>query len=216
MKRVQTTYTNEVTYTVDEETLLFKFYDSKGQRIAMYGATSFPYNVFTICHSYGNKANRYKNFYKTHGVLPTNFFKIIKGAFYKEIFLKYPESYKLHRRHTWTALSYNFYEAAKAEHLLQQCRKDNITNLIPIVAMLGKSPQVLSKEFPAHIWRSFCKNSYTKNKNIANVILHIGLFASFVAYDIVDYGLNELIKLPTSFLLLYKNLFRIDNIRAIH
>ena len=217
MKQAQTTYTNEVTYTVDEETLTTRFYDSQGKVMFVCGVNRFPYNVDSVCpySQYGCKPEKYKNFYKTHGVLPINFFKIMKGVFYQEICLEYPESYKLCRRRTWTNLDRHFVTSTKVEHLLQQCRKDNIANLIPIVAMLGESPESLSKTFPPSIWKLFCKNSYTKNKAIASVISHIGLSYSFMLSGMIEDGLYELVTMPTNFLTLYRNRFNIYNIRAI-
>lgn len=52
----------------------------------------------------------------------------------------------------------------ETEELLQQCRKDGIANVIPIVAYFKKSPQELKKALGETTWKKLCKNSYSRNR----------------------------------------------------
>lgn len=106
---------------------------------------------------------RAKKFYEDHGILARDVVKIARGIVYNEVYKQFPEWYKLCRTTSWAPLASRF-DYMEAEELLQQCRKDGIANIIPIVAYYGKSPQELKKVLGENKWKKLCKNSYSRNQ----------------------------------------------------
>ena len=104
-----------------------------------------------------------KKFYEQHGILATSVVKIARGIVYNEVYKQFPEWYKLCRTTSWAPLGYRF-EYLETEELLQQCRKDGIANIIPIVAYFKKSPQELKKALGETTWKKLCKNTYSRNR----------------------------------------------------
>ena len=104
-----------------------------------------------------------KKFYEQHGVLAKNVIKVSRGIIFNEVYKQFPEWYKLCRTTSWTPLT-SCFEFMQSEELLQQCRKDGIANIIPIVAYYGKSPQELKKFLGEQAWKKLCKNSYSRNR----------------------------------------------------
>lgn len=104
-----------------------------------------------------------KKFYEDHGITASNLVKIARGIVYNEVYKQFPEWYKLCRTTSWAPTSSRF-SYMETEELLQQCRKDGIANVIPIVAYYGKSPQELKKSLGEGKWKKLCKNSYSRNR----------------------------------------------------
>ena len=104
-----------------------------------------------------------KKFYEQHGIRATNVVKVARGIVYNEVYKQFPEWYKLCRTTSWTPMGQRF-EYLETEELLQQCRKDGIANIIPIVAYFKKSPQELKKALGETTWKKLCKNTYSRNR----------------------------------------------------
>lgn len=104
-----------------------------------------------------------KKFYEQHGILAKNVIKVSRGIIFNEVYKQFPEWYKLCRTTSWIPVG-NRFEYLETEELLQQCRKDGIANIIPIVAYYGKSPQELKKFLGEREWKKLCKNSYSRNR----------------------------------------------------
>lgn len=104
-----------------------------------------------------------KKFYEKHGIRATNVVKIARGIVYNEVYKQFPEWYRLCRTTSWTPMGQRF-EYLETEELLQQCRKDGIANIIPIVAYFKKSPQELKKALGETTWKKLCKNTYSRNR----------------------------------------------------
>ena len=104
-----------------------------------------------------------KKFYEQHGIRATNVVKVACGIVYNEVYKQFPEWYRLCRTTSWTPAGQRF-EYLETEELLQQCRKDGIANIIPIVAYFKKSPQELKKALGETTWKKLCKNTYSRNR----------------------------------------------------
>ena len=104
-----------------------------------------------------------KKFYEQHGIRATNVVKVARGIVYNEVYKQFPEWYRLCRTTSWTPMWQRF-EYLETEELLQQCRKDGIANVIPIVAYFKKSPQELKKALGETTWKKLCKNTYSRNR----------------------------------------------------
>lgn len=144
---------------------VINMWDYKGEKIISFSCANPP--VSAMKSIFGNNKRTLKGsakeFYEKHGVLATNVVKIARGIVHNEVHKQFPEWYKLCRTKSWTPLSSRF-EALHTEGLLQQCRKDGIANIIPIVAYYGKSPQELKKFLGEREWKKLCKNSYSRNR----------------------------------------------------
>lgn len=104
-----------------------------------------------------------KKFHEEHRIRATNVVKIARGIVYNEVYKQFPEWYRLCRTTSWTPMSHMF-KYLETEELLQQCRKDGIANIIPIVAYFKKSPQELKKALGETTWKKLCKNTYNRNR----------------------------------------------------
>ena len=104
-----------------------------------------------------------KKFYEQHGIRATNVVKVARGIVYNEVCKQFPEWHRLCRTTSWTPAGQRF-EYLETEELLQQCRKDGIANIIPIVAYFKKSPQELKKALGETTWKKLCKNTYSRNR----------------------------------------------------
>ena len=104
-----------------------------------------------------------KKFYEQHGIRATNVVKVARGIVYNEVYKQFPEWYRLCRTTSWTPM-WQMFKYLETEELLQQCRKDGIANIIPIVAYFKKSPQELKKALGETTWKKLCKNTYSRNR----------------------------------------------------
>lgn len=140
-------------------------WDYKGEKLYSFPACSPPKSAAKDLlgkNKYLLK-ERAKKFYEDHGILARDVVKIARGIVYNEVYKQFPEWYKLCRTTSWAPLASRF-EYMETEELLQQCRKDGIANVIPIVAYYGKSPQELKKVLGENKWKKLCKNSYSRNR----------------------------------------------------
>lgn len=137
----------------------------KGEKIYSFAVSNPPKSAAKTLlgnNKYFLKENA-KKFYEQHGVLAKNVIKVSRGIIFNEVYKQFPEWYKLCRTTSWIPVG-NRFEYLETEELLQQCRKDGITNIIPIVAYYGKSPQELKKFLGEREWKKLCKNSYSRNR----------------------------------------------------
>lgn len=144
---------------------VINMWDYKGEKIISFNCANPPKSASK--HILGNNKRTLKGsakeFYEKHGILATNVVKIARGIVHSEVHKQFPEWYKLCRTTSWTPMG-NRFEYLETEELLQQCRKDGIANVIPIVAYFGKSPQELKKSLGEQAWKKLCKNSYSRNR----------------------------------------------------
>jgi len=146
---------------------IINMWNHKGEKICSFQAsnplTSAAKNLL------GNNKRTLKEsaskFYEKHGILAQNVVKIARGIVYNQVYKQFPEWYKLCRTTSWTPIASRF-DCIHTEELLQQCRKDGIANIIPIVAYYGKSPQELKKTLGENKWKKLCKNTYSRNRLI--------------------------------------------------
>ena len=153
------------TWSFTNELPVINVWNYKGESICKFPVSNIPSSASK--HLLGNnkrntKANA-KAFYEKHGIKAVNVVKIVRGIAYNEVMKQFPEWYKLSRTTSWIPHSEKF-KYLEAEDLLQQCRKDGIENIIPIVAWYKKSPQELKKALGENQWKKFCKNSYSRNR----------------------------------------------------
>ena len=154
-------FTWEVRYAVPIITL----WSHKGEELYSFAVNNPPKSAAK--NLLGNN-KRYlkeeaKKFYEQHGIRATNVVKVARGIVYNEVYKQFPEWYKLCRTTSWTPMGQRF-EYLETEELLQQCRKDGIANIIPIVAYFKKSPQELKKALGETTWKKLCKNTYSRNR----------------------------------------------------
>lgn len=144
---------------------IIDMWNYKGEKIYSFTANNPPKNAAKTLLGNNKRflKEKAKEFYEQHGVLATNVIKVARGILYNEVYKQFPEWYKLCRTTSWTPVG-NRFEYLETEELLQQCRKDGIANVIPIVAYFGKSPQELKKSLGEQAWKKLCKNSYSRNR----------------------------------------------------
>lgn len=153
------------TWSFTSELPVINVWNYKGESVCKFPVSNIPSSASK--HLLGNnkrntKANA-KAFYEKHGITAANVVKIVRGIAYNEILKQFPEWYKLSRTTSWIPRVEKF-KYLEAEDLLQQCKKDGIENIIPIVAWYKKSPQELKKALGENQWKKFCKNSYSRNR----------------------------------------------------
>lgn len=153
------------TWSFINELPVINVWNYKGESVCKFPVSNIPSSASK--HLLGNnkrntKANA-KAFYERHGIKAVNVVKILRGITYNEVLKQFPEWYKLSRTTSWIPHSRKF-KYLDTEDLLQQCRKDGIENIIPIVAWYKKSPQELKKILGDSQWKKLCKNSYSRNR----------------------------------------------------
>ena len=153
------------TWEVQSAAPIITLWNYKGEKIHSFAVNNPPKSAAK--NLLGNN-KRYlkeeaKKFYEQHGIRATNVVKVARGIVYNEVYKHFPEWYKLCRTTSWTPMGQRF-EYLETEELLQQCRKDGIANIIPIVAYFKKSPQELKKALGETTWKKLCKNTYSRNR----------------------------------------------------
>lgn len=153
------------TWSFASDLPVINVWNYKGESVCNFPVSNLPSSASK--HLLGNnKRNTKKNaklFYEKHGITAANVVKILRGITYNEVLKQFPEWYKLSRTTSWIPRAKKF-EYLETEDLLQQCKKDGIENVIPIVAWYKKSPQELKKALGENQWKKFCKNSYSRNR----------------------------------------------------
>ncbi len=144
---------------------IIDMWNYKGEKIYSFTANNPPKNAAKTLLGNNKRflKEKAKEFYEQHGVLATNVIKVARGILYNEVYKQFPEWYNLCRTTSWMPIG-NRFKYLETEELLQQCRKDGIANVIPIVAYFGKSPQELKKSLGEQAWKKLCKNSYSRNR----------------------------------------------------
>lgn len=153
------------TWNVNENIPLITMWNHKAEKIISFQCSNPPSSA---AKSLLGDNKRYlkeeaKKFYERHGIRATNVVKIARGIVYNEVHKQFPEWYKLCRSTSWTPVGHRF-EYLETEELLQECRKDGIANIIPIVAYFKKPPQELKKALGDATWKKLCKNTYSRNR----------------------------------------------------
>lgn len=153
------------TWEVGHPVPVINMWNHKGEKFYSFSAHNPPKSAAK--NLLGNN-KRYlkeeaKKFHEQHGIRATNVVKIARGIVYNEVYKQFPEWYKLCRTTSWAPAGHRF-EYLETEELLQQCRKDGIANIIPIVAYFKKSPQELKKALGETTWKKLCKNTYSRNR----------------------------------------------------
>lgn len=144
---------------------IIQMWNYKGEKLFTFQASNPPKSAAKNLLGNNKKhlKEEAKKFYEQHGILARDVVKVARGIVYNEVYKHFPEWYKLCRTTSWTPVASRF-EYMQSEELLQQCRKDGIANIIPIVAYFGKSPQELKKSLGEKEWKKLCKNSYSRNR----------------------------------------------------
>ena len=153
------------TWEVEHPVPIITLWNYRGEKIHSFAVNNPPKSAAK--NLLGNN-KRYlkeeaKKFHEQHGIRATNVVKVARGIVYNEVYKQFPEWYKLCRTTSWTPMGQRF-EYLETEELLQQCRKDGIANIIPIVAYFKKSPQELKKALGETAWKKLCKNTYSRNR----------------------------------------------------
>lgn len=167
------------TWDVRSAVPVIDLWNYKGERILSFAVSNPPKSAAK--NLLGNN-KRYlkeeaKKFNEQHGIRATNVVKIARGIVHNEVHKQFPEWYKLCRTTSWIPMGQMF-EYLETEELLQQCRKDGIANVIPIVAFFKKSPQELKKALGETTWKKLCKNTYSRNR-----LLFMKSYARFTPVD---------------------------------
>ena len=153
------------TWEVRSAVPVIDLWNYKGEKIHSFAVSDPPKNAAKNILGSNKRylKERAKKFYEQHGIRATNVVKVARGIVYNEVYKQFPEWYRLCRTTSWTPTGQRF-EYLETEELLQQCRKDGIANVIPIVAYFKKSPQELKKTLGETTWKKLCKNTYSRNR----------------------------------------------------
>lgn len=166
-KEISKAKRGEVTYTWDtsEDIPRLNLWNFKGEKITSFYISKIPKKASDAFLTKNKSELKMKaqEFYKKHQVRAVNVLKVAKGIVFRAVISAFPEWYKLCRTTNWVPTGDRF-KYLEAEELMQQCRKDGIANIIPIVAYFGKSPQELKKVLGEKEWKKLCKNSYSRNR----------------------------------------------------
>ncbi len=140
-------------------------------------------------------------FTQKYGITPKNLHKIIKGVVLKHVVKAHPEWDKLFTgcmKRSWDHGSYFHYIEYEPE--MQQCRKDGIPHIIPLVGNFGKSPKELKEHFGSSNWKKICKNTYSRNKLLSKTSLQFQVDINILnaRSSVLQYGGDLAIKLPQS------------------
>lgn len=153
------------TWNVESHNPIVDMWNYKGEKICSFTANNPPKSAAKTLLGNNKRflKEKAKEFYEQHGIRATNVIKVARGILYNEVYKQFPEWYNLCRTTSWIPVGDRF-KYLETEELLQQCRKDGIANVIPIVAYFGKSTQELKKSLGEQVWKKLCKNSYSRNR----------------------------------------------------
>lgn len=106
-------------------------------------------------------------FTKKHSITPTSALKILRGFISNEIVKKYPHYHALVRSTQVISAHHPNLSLVAYESEAEQAVKDGIRNIAPLIIALQKTPKELKEYLGKSLWKSLCKNSYTRNLLIA-------------------------------------------------
>lgn len=132
-----------------------------------------------------------KAYTEYYGVTPKNVLKQARGIHHK-ILARHPEWFKLTRKGK-NGLPDMIGTIVNVD-LIDQAVKDGIRNVAPIINLFGKNPQELKVLLGKSLWKSLCKNSYTRNQYLMRHIYNFYADAGRIEV------LKEYNKLPSSVL----------------
>ena len=141
------------------------FFNDDGNILYRYQGGHCP-PVSHFIDKYKQRENA-KKYLEDTGVTVSVLCRMIKSVVMKEVIEPHPLWDKLYyRRRAWTK-SWEEYTELEHYELMAQCEKDGIKNILPLVAKSGLSPMELKKVLGKTLWKSICKNSYTRNKQLS-------------------------------------------------
>lgn len=110
--------------------------------------------------------NGFKEFTKEYNVVPSRVAKIFNAAVYRNAIAPYKEFSNLFQRKKRTAPT-EFSKVVNNVELLEQAKKDNQKNILPLILRAEASPQHLKTVFGKGAWKKLAKNSFHRNQALS-------------------------------------------------
>lgn len=107
--------------------------------------------------------NGFKEFTKEYNVVPSRAVKIFNAAVYRNAIAPYKEFSNLFQRKKRIAPS-EFTKVVNNVELLEQAKKDNQRNILPLILRAEASPQHLKTVFGKGAWKKLANNSFHRNQ----------------------------------------------------
>lgn len=170
-------------FIVDKESKVIRFADKSFSQFDVLKSVSSVVSMFGI---YGSDKQRYKQFYQQYGITPTHFKKCY-NAIMKELWIvpveKHVKRYAFGcNRKLQPAIVDKIWEA---KNIIDQCEKDGVENIIPLVIAFGEDTASLKERFGKGAWKRITKQSMTRNSYIArrgDMIKDISLILDWPSY----------------------------------
>ena len=200
--------------TFGGEDVCIEFFNENGDILYNYSGVLPVVRTFAPRDRDGSSAKYFTNKF---GVTPSNLCKIIAGVVLEKVVKAHPEWDKLFAsKRSWH--HGNKFEYIEYEPEMQQCRKDGIPHLIPFVGKFGKTPQELKKHFGAAKWKKVCKNTYSRNKLLANTRVEYEAHATILNLksDALRYVHNDSLIMPMSLIDDIRKDLKLKSYKAMH
>ena len=162
----------EVSVEITENYIAKMFIDGRevyrGSVCCKISAKHLTKSLWKFDHSYQNYkhkvvVNGNKEFTKIYGITPSRAAKIFNGIVFKSAILPYKGFSSLFMRCKGVD-EWRFMSVVDSFDLLEQAGEDGIKNILPFIALEGKSPQELRKKYGKGLWKKLCSNSFSYNK----------------------------------------------------
>ena len=200
--------------TFGGEGVYIEFFNENGDILYNYRGVLPVVRTFAPRDRDGSAARDYTNKF---GVTPSNLCKIIAGVVLEKVVKAHPEWDKLFAsKRSWH--HGNKFEYIEYEPEMQQCRKDGIPHLIPFVGKFGKTPQELKKHFGTSNWKKVCKNTYSRNKLLANTRVEYEAHETILNLksDALRYVHNDSLIMPMSLIDDIRKDLKLKSYKAMH
>lgn len=154
-------------FNVDKEGRVIEFAGKVFEKFTPLPDATSACSAMGICPE--KQGRHFKEFNEKFGITPNHFRKKFYAAMME---LWYDPVKKDANKYCYTprgiqpGLLNRLFEQKEA---LDQCKKDGVQNIEPLVFYLNKSPKELRELFGKGLWKSLCKNSMTRNLYIAKL-----------------------------------------------
>lgn len=163
--------------------MLERFVVDKEKKVITFEGVEFGFGLlkpnavppcFGLHPRHGGKGDVNKEFTKKYGMTPTTFSKM-HNKLVTDLWIdpvrelskrlcfdnsRRPKEYLMHKLHDNLPA-------------IKQAQEDGIDNVIPLLMATGSSPEQLKKDLGKSLWKSLCKNSFTRNSHIAKLVMRL-------------------------------------------
>lgn len=158
---------NKYEFVVDEQGRTVEF---AGKVFKYYQTVKTASDSLSVmdARTYGKPKEIYKEFTEKFGITPSNFKKCFNAAM-RRIWVAPVEKHVMRYAFGCNGkiVNWKVSEIWNNKHLIEQCEKDGIENVVPFVVKTGLSPKELKEALGKSVWKKITRQSMTRNKYLS-------------------------------------------------